>query len=123
MSSRHHVRFILSLSLFVHEMISSSYVVMPIRLDTFYRIVGVKTKLFQDLLIDRVVERHKLLLWEQTFRSLVFKLLKPRMCSDLFNRVTLARVNLQYFTYKMSAIGGKKLGYFVISGQNFFVKI
>lgn len=75
-------------------MISSSYVVMPIRLDTFYRIVGVKTKLFQDLLIDRVVERHKLLLWEQTFRSLVFKLLKPRMCSDLFNRVTLARVNL-----------------------------
>ena len=85
-------------------MISSCDVIMTVRFYAFHGIVSVEAKLLQNLLIDGVVKRHELLLWEKTFRSFVFKLFEPRMSSYFIDCVALAWINLQYLTYEMSTI-------------------
>lgn len=82
---RGNIRSIKSHGLFENQMIRSCYVVVAVGLYTLDCVVGIEAILFQDLLVDRVIERHKFLLGKETFLCLVCELAVPRMLSDVFD--------------------------------------
>jgi hypothetical protein len=95
---------VLPLCLFIHEVVCSSYIVMTICFNTLNRVICIETELFQNLFINRVIQRHELLLGEETLWTFVFKLFVPGMCTDFLNSVALLRFYLQYFANKMSTV-------------------
>lgn len=106
---------VLPLCLFIHEVVCSSYIVMAICFYTLYRVVSIETELFQNLFINRVIQRHELLLGEETLWTFVFELFEPGMCTDFLNSVALLRFYLQNFANKMSTVSWQKLGYLKIA--------
>jgi hypothetical protein len=66
-------------------MICSRNVVVAVGLYTFDCVVGIKAKLLEDLLVDRVIERHEFLLGEETLLCLVCELAIPRVLSDIID--------------------------------------
>lgn len=62
-------------------MVCGRNIIVTVGLDALDCVVSIKAKLLQDLLVDRVVKRHKFLLGEKTLWGFVFKLFIPGMLS------------------------------------------
>ena len=77
---------------------------MPIGFDTLNCVVSIETEMIQNLLIDGVIQWHKLFLREQALWCLIFELLVPGVLSYLFNVVALCRVNFKDFGDEMGTI-------------------
>ncbi len=79
---------ILALRLLIHEMVGSSDIVVTVRFDTLHCVVCIETELLQNLLINRVIKRHELLLRKETLWTFVFELFEPGMRADFLNSVS-----------------------------------
>lgn len=77
---------------------------MSVCFDAFDRVVRIEAKLVENLLVEGIVKRHYLLRWEQSDWLLVFKLLVPGVGSNLFNSISVLRLNLKDLRNKMAAI-------------------
>lgn len=114
---------ILALCLFKHKMVSCSYIIMAVGFNAFDCVVSIKAELFQNLFVDCIVERHEFFLGEKSFWALIFELSVPGMRSNFLKSVSLRRIYFQNFREEMRAVRRKKLWYFVIACQYFFVQI
>jgi hypothetical protein len=63
-------------------MISSCDLIMSVSLDALDRVVRVVVELIEHHLVHLIIDRHGLLSREQSLRTLVLLLLKPRMAPD-----------------------------------------
>ena len=70
---------------------------MPISLNAFNRVVWVKTKFVENLLVDVVFHRHEFATREQAHWLLVSKLAVPGVFTNLSNAIAIIRVGLQDF--------------------------
>lgn len=102
-------------------MIGCRNLIVPIGFDALYRIVGIVIKLVQHHLIKFVINRHRLLSWEESIRSLILHLFEPSVASYFINTVTFIWVCIQNFCQKMSAVLGKELRYFEIACKDLFI--
>jgi len=69
-------------------MVGSSDIVVTVRFDALHSVVCIETELLQNLLINRVIKRHELLLRKETLWTFVFELFEPGMCADFLNSVS-----------------------------------
>jgi hypothetical protein len=77
---------------------------MSVCFDAFDRVVRIEAELVENLLVEGIVQRHNLLRREQSDWLLVFKLLVPGVGSNLFNSISVLRLNLKDLRNKMAAI-------------------
>jgi hypothetical protein len=82
------ILMVLALCLLIHEVVGSCDIVVTVRFDALHCVVCIETELLQNLLINRVIKRHELLLRKETLWTFVFELFKPGMCADFLNSVS-----------------------------------
>jgi len=78
-------------------MVGSCDVVVAVGFNAFDCVVCVETKLFENLLINNVVQRHEFLSRKKTFRGFVFELPEPGVLSDFLDVIAMLRVHLENF--------------------------
>lgn len=100
--------------LLLHQVVATCDFIVTISLDTLDRVIRIKIKFLQYLLVDLIIHRHELFLREQPDRRSVLKLLKPGVDPYLRNAVSLNWVYHENFAQQMRTVSSQKFGYFVI---------
>lgn len=103
-------------------MVGSCDIVVAVGFNALDCVVRIEAELFQDLFVDRVVQRHELLLGKETFCALVLELSVPGVRPDLRKVVSLAWVYFKDFRDEVSAVWRQELRYFIVACQYFFIQ-
>lgn len=86
-------------------MVSCSDIVVSISLYALDRVVRIKAKLIENLLVNIVFNRHQLRAWEKSSWLLIAKLPVPWVLTNLLNAIPIIWVRLENLGEEMRAIG------------------